>query len=259
MVARRECEEGEPDAHVLSLLADPANPMPRLECPDALWRRQKRRFCRGFGRSFGRRRGALPRASRRSAPLRSRSWRRRRRRGRPAGRTSRGRAPLARVRRSLAEAASWSARRHRNAGQGGAPQADALVRRAARIRPTLVQRRSAATHRRPPGAGRPPRGRAGCEHAVTRRIGERRRRAGGARAPPVPDLSRNARRRRGADVLGMRAHVRRDRSHSSHARRDGSGRRGESARGRGLGCDGSRSGLVRARRRGRCRAAVPHA
>ena len=48
----------------------------------------------------------------------------------------------------------------RHAGQGRAAQADALVRRAGRVRPALVQRGDAAPDRRPPGAGRPARGRA---------------------------------------------------------------------------------------------------
>ena len=85
---------------------------------------------------------------------------RRRRRGGAARRAGGGRAALARLGRPLAPPATRRSRRHRHARQGGAAQAHALVRRAARVRPALVQRRRAPPDRRPAGAGRPAAGRA---------------------------------------------------------------------------------------------------
>ena len=80
-------------------------------------------------------------------------------RGGAARRARRGRAALARLRGSLAAFAARSARRGRHSRQGRLAQAHALVRRAARLRPALVQRSGAPPHRRPSGAGRPAGGR----------------------------------------------------------------------------------------------------
>ena len=90
-------------------------------------------------------------------------------------------------------------RRDRNARQGGAPQGDALVRRAARVRPALVQRCRASPDRRPAGAGRPARGRGGGASrreatSATMRIAVVQA-PGAVRARRRGDLHRRARRR----------------------------------------------------------------
>ena len=82
--------------------------------------------------------------------------------GRPARRARRGGAPVARLGRPLAPAPPGGAWRARHARQGRAPQADALVRRAARVRPAVVQRRVAPARRRPRTTGREPRGGGGA-------------------------------------------------------------------------------------------------
>src|SRR5699024_5862032 len=87
--------------------------------------------------------------------LRRRPRRRRgRERERETGRAGRGRAALARLGRPAAAPPAGGARRAGDARQGGPPEADALVRRAARLRPTVVQRRGAAPRGRSRAARR---------------------------------------------------------------------------------------------------------
>src|SRR3954447_15630643 len=84
-----------------------------------------------------------------------------------ARRTRRSRASLARVGRPRPAPAAGLARRDRHSGQVGAPQGDALVRRAARLRPAVVQRRDATPGRRSTGPHRRARARA---RGGTRRV-----------------------------------------------------------------------------------------
>ena len=131
---------------------------------------------------------------------------------RPARRPRRGRAALARLGRPLAAPAPRRPRRARHSGQGGAAQDDALVRRAARVRPALVQRGRAPPRRRPPGAGRPAAGRAGgaCATRSGSRDADRRVQAAGAvrataapRSSPTRSSSSSAARGHEAEIVSV--------------------------------------------------------
>ena len=134
--------------------------------------------------------GRCARRSADPAPIRGR-WRRR---GGAAHRPRGGRTAVAGLRRSLAPPPSRSPRRPRDTRQGRSSQAHALVRRAARLRPALVQRRRASADRRPSGAGRSSPGRARGDRA---RRNENRRLppAGAVRVRRRRDLHGPARRR----------------------------------------------------------------
>ena len=125
-------------------------------CPDARTRRGKRHACRHFARSTSRRslsrcarrcdaRGPMPAAATATPPTGAR------RATRPSG-SGPSRQTALRLRPG---GAAGSGRRSRRCCARRC-----VVRRAARLRPALVQRRGAAPDRRPAGAGRRARGRA---------------------------------------------------------------------------------------------------
>ena len=124
---------------------------------DTLRRCRTRRRTMGFRRPT---RSTSTRCSRRSGgdpPVGGRPGRDRRA-GRPAGGARGGRTPLPRLGRRPLPPASRRPRRYRHSGQGSPQEADALVRRAARVRPAVVQRRSPPPDRRPRCARRGARG-----------------------------------------------------------------------------------------------------
>ena len=119
--------------------------------------------------------------------------------GRPSRRARRGGASLARLGRPGAPAAAGRSGRRRDAREGRAPEADALVRRAARLRPAIVQRGGAPARRRPRAAGRAAsrrswRGSARRRRARDRRADRRSAPPGAVRARRRRDLHRRARR-----------------------------------------------------------------